>query len=811
MRQLKDYLVTLSLRKQLVLGFALTFLVSVVLGNLIIYTVVHNTIEASIEKELTNTTDNIANMVKSSADASIVNHLRAVAEKNQEIVRYFYEQYRQGRLSEEDAKRKAGEILLSQTIGKTGYIYCLDSRGVLQVHPKISGSDLSKHEFIRRQTVSKEGYLEYEWANPGERTPRKKALYMSYFAPWDWIISASSYREEFKELFNVNDFRKSILSISFGKTGYPYVMDSKGNLVIHPKLQGQNILDSKDSSGREFIKEICAKKAGKIIYPWQNPGDAKPRDKLVIFNYIPEFDWIVASSGYLEEFNGPLATIGYATLLTLGLVILLVVPITWYISASINRPIQGIMRGFAKGAQGDYSSRIDTTGGVEVRQLATYYNDFMEKLTESNRSLLASEEKYRLLFENAVEGVFTLTPDGKFLSATPSMARMLGYESRDLLLQEVEARGAEVYIEAHDQARLLAEIAGNGTLTGFETVLRRRDGSTLWVSLNARAFPDATGTIATIDGFCSDVTERKKAEEAQLRLKEELERRVVERTHELQETMEALSIEKAEAERALAALDKANRLVLESIQYARRIQHAMLPDKQALGDAVAEISVWWEPLHVVGGDYFWLERFGSKSLLLLADCTGHGVPGAFITLLVASALDNILHEKQLPPPSAILQALDELVRTRLRQDRPDATSNDGLDAAVCLWDADTRQITFAGAGLPLLYCRDGEVGEIRGNRASLGYCMPSSEAAFTDHVVEVQPGMTFYMITDGVPDHMGGEPRRLLGRKRLASIILANRDKPVAEQVQAIQQALDEYRGEEPRRDDTTLLGFRPI
>lgn len=326
----------------------------------------------------------------------------------------------------------------------------------------------------------------------------------------------------------------------------------------------------------------------------------------------------------------------------------------------------------------------------------------------------------------------------------------------------------------------------------------------------------------TVDGllkaFQHGLDQRNEVQQELVQLTQQLELRVLERTHDLKEAMAALAEEKVEAERAFAQLDrahgeleKANRLVLESIQYARRIQSAMLPDKLALGDAVKEIYVWWEPLHVVGGDYFWLERFGNRSLLVLADCTGHGVPGAFITLVVASALDRILHEQKLLDPARILLALDEMVRARLRQDRSDAESDDGLDAAVCLWDSDAQTLTFAGAGMPLIYVQDGAIHEIRGNKSSLAYNSTRQTRKFTNHLVEVRPGMAFYMLTDGVSDHMGGKPRRLFGRKRLISVLLENQGKAMPEQITAIRQALDEYRGEEPRRDDTTLLGFRPL
>jgi phosphoserine phosphatase RsbU/P len=257
-------------------------------------------------------------------------------------------------------------------------------------------------------------------------------------------------------------------------------------------------------------------------------------------------------------------------------------------------------------------------------------------------------------------------------------------------------------------------------------------------------------------------------------------------------------------------LQKANRLIIESIQYARRIQTAMLPDKHALDRNMKDIHVCWEPLHLVGGDYFWLERFDDQCLLAVMDCTGHGVPGAFMTLVVASALDRILREERTLTPSRILTALDEMVRARLRQDKPDSDSDDGLEAAICLLNPRDRTITFAGAGLPLIYAQDGEIRELKGNRDRLGYHSLPPKQPFRDHILTVQPNMTFYLMTDGIPDHMGGDPPRLLGKKRLAKIMKPLLGRPLQEQLTVIQAELETYRGHEPRRDDMTMIAFSP-
>lgn len=272
-----------------------------------------------------------------------------------------------------------------------------------------------------------------------------------------------------------------------------------------------------------------------------------------------------------------------------------------------------------------------------------------------------------------------------------------------------------------------------------------------------------------------------------------------------------LQKEKAALDEAHSKLDHANSLVMESIGYARKIQEASLPDKHALDGAIADVFVCWEPLHVVGGDYFWIEKIDNKCFIIVIDCTGHGVPGAFMTMVASAALHRALHDLKMGDPSELLHEVDERVRMKLRQDYPDTDSDDGLDCAICVYDIDSRMITYAGANLPLIYVDNGTLYEIKPTRASLGYRSIRPKNPFENHTVQVMEGVSFYMLTDGIPDHMGGAPRRLLGRKRLGEIILQNQGLSMHEQMKHIEVALEEYRAGEPRRDDMTLIGFRPI
>ena len=220
---------------------------------------------------------------------SIKTRLHGIAEKNKDIARYFYDRYRSGTLTREDALQRIEEIFLSQTIGVSGYIYCLNSKGVVELHPngRVKNTDLSGFEFIRRQLEKKNGYLEYEWKNPGEERERPKALYMVYFEPLDWIISVSTYREEFYHLVDINDFRQNILSYRTGATGYAYVLAEDGTMLVHPRVQGLNLFDRTEYSN-DFLKQMLQERAGKIQYFWKNPGDQKAREKFVVFKHLPE-------------------------------------------------------------------------------------------------------------------------------------------------------------------------------------------------------------------------------------------------------------------------------------------------------------------------------------------------------------------------------------------------------------------------------------------------------------------------------------------------------------------------------------------
>lgn len=352
------------------------------------YSLINDNLEKKIEAELANSSSTIMELVRMAVDVSVRNRLRAVAEKNLEIVTHYHQKALKGHISMTTAKQRARDALLAQRIGTTGYIYVIDSGGIIRVHPVKDnlGRDVTAFGFIRRQMAKHTGYLEYFWKNPRESNLRPKALYMSYFEPWDWIISASSYRDEFHQLVNAEDFKKSILSQRFGDLGYAFVLDTKGNIVVHPFKEG-NVMNIQDETGIYLVREMISRKFGKLHYTWKNPGDPTPRKKILIFNYLPSVNWIVAASAYPEEFNAPLVYLRQATMFVIVAVLLLGLPFSYWIGSSVTRSIKELRDKFATASSGDLTVRMKPNTNDELGHIADYFNGFMDRLEGTLRTL----------------------------------------------------------------------------------------------------------------------------------------------------------------------------------------------------------------------------------------------------------------------------------------------------------------------------------------------------------------------------------------------------------------------------------------
>jgi len=326
--------------------------------------------------------ENTKNMLLLTFDNTIKSYLRGIAEKNLEIVEKYYEKYQKGELKENDAKKIVTDIILSQKIGKTGYVAGVNSKGILVIHPKAPGTDASGYDFMKKAISMKNGYLEYNWKNPGEPKERAKAGYMRYFQPWDIIIWVSSYKEEFSHLINPEDFEKSLLDVKIGKTGYIFIMDSKGNIIIHPFLKGKNILESGEGNDNSFAKEIVEKKNGVVRYFWKQQNESKKREKVLYYRYIESLDWIICAGTYLDELSSNVKKIITFMLLFLIIGVAVFTSMSFIIAGTVTRPIRDAIN-MVKYiiSENDLTKKIPVTSKDEMGNLAENLNMFFDEIS----------------------------------------------------------------------------------------------------------------------------------------------------------------------------------------------------------------------------------------------------------------------------------------------------------------------------------------------------------------------------------------------------------------------------------------------
>ncbi|XXJ18596.1 cache domain-containing protein [Desulfovibrio caledoniensis] len=377
------------IRTKLYVAYAGAFLVIFLVAGGLIHAQVGDLLRRGTESELAKTTEALRTMVRATVDVSIRNYMRAVSEKCLDEARSLDRQVQRGRLTEAEARDRARETFLSMTIGREGRVYCLNSQGIMVVHHKrsLEGVDMSGLSFVREQIRRKDGFMTYEWKEPLEAGSRSKAVYMTYFEPWDWIISASAYREEFAQIVNVEDFRQRFFELRSGRSGYPFVLDHDGYLLIHPYLRGVHYSDYESPRMSSVAERIVNERNGHFDYLWRNPGETGLKKKVVYFKDIPELGWIVASSSYYEDFQQPLDSIGYVMLLALAVAVLLMIPVSFGIGALITRPIDRLQENFARAAEGDFSVRMEQHSRDELGLMAGYFNSFMERLTAYSADL----------------------------------------------------------------------------------------------------------------------------------------------------------------------------------------------------------------------------------------------------------------------------------------------------------------------------------------------------------------------------------------------------------------------------------------
>jgi serine phosphatase RsbU (regulator of sigma subunit)/tetratricopeptide (TPR) repeat protein len=260
------------------------------------------------------------------------------------------------------------------------------------------------------------------------------------------------------------------------------------------------------------------------------------------------------------------------------------------------------------------------------------------------------------------------------------------------------------------------------------------------------------------------------------------------------------------------AINKQKNEILDSINYAKKIQSAMLPPEQYFHEFLAEVFILFKPRDIVSGDFYWIKQVKQYTILAAADCTGHGVPGAFMSMLGMSYLNEIVHRREITQANQVLNELRKQVRNSLRQYGETEEAKDGIDMALCVVDEKNKKLEYSGANIPLYLIRDKngtpELTEVKADRMPLGYYQGKFKS-FTNHDIQLEFGDVIYLFSDGFIDQKGGKQGKKFLSKNFRELLLEIHDEPLRDQKTILDKTITEWIGEHSQIDDILVMGFR--
>lgn len=272
---------------------------------------------------------------------------------------------------------------------------------------------------------------------------------------------------------------------------------------------------------------------------------------------------------------------------------------------------------------------------------------------------------------------------------------------------------------------------------------------------------------------------------------------------------EALDLKNKQIELQKKTVEEKNSEITSSIEYAKRIQDAVMPSLAEIKQVLPQSFVYYNPKEIVSGDFYWYAKNQDEVFIAAVDCTGHGVPGAFMSMIGNDHLNQIVNVEKRTQPNEILNRLHHEIQVTLKQKHGVTDNHDGMDIALCAINQKANRLLFSSANRYLYLIRDGELQETKGDHFNIGGIMHEDVRHYNLHQHALQPNDTFYIFSDGISDQFGGEKSKKFGYRRLKALLLELHQKPMDEQRTLFEKTLTDWMGENDQIDDFLLIGIR--
>jgi PAS domain S-box-containing protein len=437
------------------------------------------------------------------------------------------------------------------------------------------------------------------------------------------------------------------------------------------------------------------------------------------------------------------------------------------------------------------------------------------KRKRAEREVLESKYKLDSILNNSVEAIFIMQ-DERIKYANPATTEILGYSQKELFESKFEK------IIYHEDKKFVMDnyakrMRGEEVPTRYSFRTVKRNGEVIWIEINA-VFLLWDGKPAILI-FLVEITSRKRQEdmmneqaktlieknELQEKFNEELKRKNIEldeHQRELQDYADELKAVLEEVAVKNQRIEETHQDMMDSIEYARIIQEAVLRISDNINNNY-ENFVMFMPKDIVSGDFYYYKEKNEYSIFALADCTGHGVPGGFLSMLGVKLLQEVLANSKELKPNIILEDLREKFKVVFKESR----HHDGMDIAVCIYDKNNSKLHYAGANLPALLVANGEQIMMKPVYNPIGFFM--GEKSFITHSYDIAPNDKIYLYSDGYKDQFGGEKGRKYQSRNFLKFLGEIENHPMDKQKELLLNEHKEWKGSENQLDDITIFGVK--
>ena len=320
---------------------------------------------------------------------------------------------------------------------------------------------------------------------------------------------------------------------------------------------------------------------------------------------------------------------------------------------------------------------------------------------------------------------------------------------------------------------------------------------------------DENRKLIGYQGIIKDITAKKNAEDALVRTLQDLDQANKELNYLNATLEEKVFLRTEELKKEMAVVANQNKEIKESINYAKRIQASILPPEEKIKKQLKDSFILYRPKDIVSGDFYWLEVQNENTMFAVVDCTGHGVPGAFMSIIGYTQLNEIVSDEKITKPGTILKELDHRVREALKQNSGKAgNSKDGMELGLVVLDYKKRLIHFSGAMRPMYFIRDGELSILKGDKFSIGGSSHRKKE-FTTQTLRMKENDCLYLFSDGYPDQFGGPIGKKFMTKNIAEMVTKIAHLSMLEQGKIVESAILEWMKNEEQIDDILMAGIK--